>query len=61
MSLSDYYAEWVERRKYEDTLGRWWRTDGETSLIGAPYDTEDELDKVLWDAALDGEALPSAP
>lgn len=59
MSLSDYYGSWVERHKHEDNEGRWWWTENEVPIDG-PY-TEEELDKVLWEMALDGYACPSAP
>ena len=52
MSLSDYYGSWVERHKHEDEEGRWWRMDyGE--LTDGPYKTEEELDRLLWEAATD--------
>lgn len=56
---SDYYASWVELHKFEGDDGRWWRTENEVPIEG-PY-TEEELDKILWDAALAGDALPAAP
>ena len=56
---SDFYASWVERHKHEDKEGRWWWTEC-GDLIHGPY-TEEELDRVLWQAALDGDAIPSAP
>ena len=48
---SDYYLGWVERHKHEDAEGRWWRTENEVPIDG-PY-TEEALDRVLWDLALD--------
>ena len=57
--ISDFYLAWVEQHKYEDDEGHWWCTDGDT-LIDGPY-TEEEVDKVLWAAALDGDATPSPP
>lgn len=57
---SDYYQAWVERHKHEDNEGQWWREDN-GALTAGPYETEEELDRVLWEAALDGEALPGAP
>ncbi len=60
MSMSDWYAARVERHKHEDIEGHWWWMDNGI-IIEGPYDTEEELDKVLWEMALDGDALPSAP
>lgn len=57
---SDYYAEWVERQKHEDSDGRWW-VENYGELTDGPYDTEEEIDGVLWQRALDGDAVPSAP
>ena len=59
MSQSDYYGSWVERHKHEDEEGRWWRTENEVPVDG-PY-TEEKLDEVLWEMALDGDAMPSPP
>ena len=59
MSLSDWYAAWVERHKHEDAEGCWWWTENGVPIEG-PY-TEEELDKILWDAALAGDAMPAAP
>lgn len=58
--ISDYYTEWVEHHKHEDKDGRWYRIDRDEVTAG-PYETEEELDAVLWDAALSGEATPSPP
>jgi hypothetical protein len=57
---SDYYAEWVERHKHEDNDGHWW-IEHHGVLTDGPYGTEEEIDKVLWNQALDGDALPSPP
>ena len=57
---SDYYLGWVEHHKHEDEDGRWWRVDNDIPTDG-PYATEAELDAVLWDQALAGDAVPSAP
>lgn len=53
----DFYAEWVERHKEEDREGGWWITD-EGDPTDGPY-TEDDIDAILWEQALDGDALPS--
>ena len=53
---SDYYAEWVERRKWEDEAGLWWWAEDDGPISG-PY-SEEELDRLLWDAVLAGDAAP---
>lgn len=59
MSLSDFYGSWVERHTFEDDRGGWWRTENDVPIDG-PY-TEEELVNLLWDMALAGDAIPSAP
>ncbi len=58
MSMSDYYAEWVERHKEEDGEGGWWITDGEDERIEGPF-SEEDIDIILWDRAVSGDALSS--
>ena len=59
MSMSDYCGSWVERHKHEDEEGRFWRTENDVPIDG-PY-TEEELDRLLWDAVVAGDAMPGAP
>ena len=60
MSQSDYYLEQVERRKYEDDVGRWWIDDtaGDSCVdeMEGPY-TEEEIDQILWGRALSGDFI----
>ena len=59
MSMSDYYGSWVERHTLEDEECGFWRTENDVPVDG-PY-TEEELNKVLWDAVVAGDATPGAP
>ncbi len=59
MSMGDFYAEWVERHKWEDSSGGWWITD-EGDPVDGPY-AEVDVDAILWERAVDGDALPSPP
>ena len=58
--ISDYYGNWVERHKHETDAGQWWITSNDVPSEG-PFDTEEEIDAILWERALDGDALPSPP
>lgn len=52
MSHKEMSLAWVESRKHERMDGRWQECDNNGQVIGKVYETEQELDDLLWDKAI---------
>ena len=55
MSYKEICFSWVEHHKYEDDEGRFYILDSLGNPGEEPY-TEPEIDDILWDRAVSGEA-----